>query len=76
MTSFAFILGCTPLLFALGAGAGSRRILGTTVVGGMLAASALVFSSSRSVLLHRIIFQEKETKPAAKPKEPQPECAD
>ncbi|MEJ0001431.1 MAG: efflux RND transporter permease subunit [Verrucomicrobiota bacterium] len=39
MTSFAFILGCVPLLIALGAGAGSRRILGTTVVGGMLAAS-------------------------------------
>jgi HAE1 family hydrophobic/amphiphilic exporter-1 len=41
MTSFAFILGCVPLLLALGAGAGSRRILGTTVVGGMLAASVI-----------------------------------
>jgi HAE1 family hydrophobic/amphiphilic exporter-1 len=41
MTSFAFILGCVPLLIALGAGAVSRRILGTTVVGGMLAASVL-----------------------------------
>jgi HAE1 family hydrophobic/amphiphilic exporter-1 len=39
MTSFAFILGCVPLIFALGAGMVSRRILGTTVVGGMLAAS-------------------------------------
>jgi HAE1 family hydrophobic/amphiphilic exporter-1 len=41
MTSFAFILGCVPLLIALGAGMVSRRILGTTVVGGMLAASAI-----------------------------------
>jgi HAE1 family hydrophobic/amphiphilic exporter-1 len=41
MTSFAFILGCVPLLIALGAGAVSRRILGTTVVGGMLAASVI-----------------------------------
>ncbi len=41
MTSFAFILGCMPLYFALGAGMVSRRILGTTVVGGMLAASVI-----------------------------------
>jgi HAE1 family hydrophobic/amphiphilic exporter-1 len=41
MTSFAFILGCVPLLIALGAGMVSRRILGTTVVGGMLAASMI-----------------------------------
>ncbi|MCE0523125.1 MAG: efflux RND transporter permease subunit [Methylacidiphilales bacterium] len=41
MTSFAFILGCVPLLIALGAGMVSRRILGTTVVGGMLAASVI-----------------------------------
>ncbi|MBC2601677.1 efflux RND transporter permease subunit [Puniceicoccus vermicola] len=41
MTSFAFILGCMPLYFALGAGMNSRRILGTTVIGGMLAASVI-----------------------------------
>ena len=34
MTSFAFILGVTPLLIAIGAGAASRRALGTTVFGG------------------------------------------
>ncbi|MDR0532626.1 MAG: multidrug efflux RND transporter permease subunit [Verrucomicrobiales bacterium] len=39
MTSFAFILGCVPLWTAQGSGAGSRQILGTTVIGGMLAAS-------------------------------------
>ncbi len=41
MTSFAFILGSTPLWFATGAGAVSRRILGTVVIGGMLAATCI-----------------------------------
>ncbi|HTB18017.1 MAG TPA: multidrug efflux RND transporter permease subunit [Bryobacteraceae bacterium] len=39
MTSFAFILGCVPLWIASGAGSVSRQIMGTTVIGGMLAAS-------------------------------------
>jgi len=39
MTSFAFILGCLPLWRATGSGAIARNILGTTVIGGMLAAS-------------------------------------
>src|SRR2546421_2754535 len=41
MTSFAFILGCVPLWTAVGAGGISRQVLGTCVIGGMLAASAL-----------------------------------
>jgi HAE1 family hydrophobic/amphiphilic exporter-1 len=41
MTSFAFILGCVPLWTASGAGAVARQIMGTTVVGGMIAASAI-----------------------------------
>ena len=41
MTSFAFILGCIPLAIATGSGAGGREILGTVVVAGMLAATAL-----------------------------------
>jgi hydrophobic/amphiphilic exporter-1 (mainly G- bacteria), HAE1 family len=41
MTAFAFILGCVPLWAAAGAGAISRRVLGTAVIGGMLAASIL-----------------------------------
>ena len=41
MTSFAFILGVTPLLMAHGAGAASRRSLGTAVFGGMNAATLL-----------------------------------
>jgi hydrophobic/amphiphilic exporter-1 (mainly G- bacteria), HAE1 family len=39
MTSFAFILGCVPLWTASGAGSVARQIMGTTVIGGMLAAT-------------------------------------
>jgi HAE1 family hydrophobic/amphiphilic exporter-1 len=41
MTAFAFILGCVPLWAASGSGAASRQILGTTVIGGMLASTLI-----------------------------------
>jgi HAE1 family hydrophobic/amphiphilic exporter-1 len=41
MTAFAFILGCVPLWIATGAGGVSRQILGTVVIGGMLAATLI-----------------------------------
>ena len=41
MTSFAFIFGCLPLWFASGSGAIARRVLGSTVIGGMLAATLI-----------------------------------
>jgi HAE1 family hydrophobic/amphiphilic exporter-1 len=41
MTSFAFILGCVPLWTAAGSGAVARKVMGTTVIGGMLAASLI-----------------------------------
>ena len=41
MTAFAFILGCVPLWRAAGAGAISRQVLGTCVIGGMMAATLL-----------------------------------
>jgi len=41
MTSFAFILGCVPLWIATGSGAAARRILGTVVITGMLAATLI-----------------------------------
>jgi multidrug efflux pump len=50
MTSFAFILGVLPLVFATGAGANARRALGTGVVGGMLSAAIL------GVLLAPVFF--------------------
>ncbi len=42
MTAFTFILGVFPLVIATGAGASSRRALGTAVFGGMLAATVLM----------------------------------
>jgi len=41
MTAFAFILGCVPLVIATGSGGVSRQILGSTVVGGMLASTLI-----------------------------------
>jgi HAE1 family hydrophobic/amphiphilic exporter-1 len=41
MTSFAFILGCVPLWTAKGAGAIGRKVLGSSVITGMVAASVL-----------------------------------
>jgi len=41
MTAFTFIMGVTPMLIATGAGAGSRRAIGTTVFSGMLAATLI-----------------------------------
>ena len=41
MTAFAFILGCVPLWIASGSGAVSRQVLGTAVIGGMVAATCI-----------------------------------
>ena len=59
MTSFAFILGVMPLLFATGAGANSRIALGTAVVFGMAINTlfATLFIPSFYELMQR--FQEK-----------------
>ena len=42
MTALAFIIGLIPLVVATGAGANSRRSLGTTVVGGLAVATVLI----------------------------------
>jgi HAE1 family hydrophobic/amphiphilic exporter-1 len=56
MTAFAFILGAVPLMIATGAGAASRQSIGTTVVGGMLAATllSLAFVPIFYVLIERM----------------------
>jgi len=56
MTSFAFILGVLPLVFASGAGAAGRISLGLTVSTGMLANTclAVVFVPSFFVVLQRL----------------------
>ncbi len=53
MTSFAFIIGVTPLVVASGAGAVSRQALGTAVFGGMLGVTCLgvIFTPSLYVLM-------------------------
>ena len=57
MTSFAFILGILPLVNATGAGAASRRALGTAVFGGMIAATVLAvfFVPVFYVVIQRLI---------------------
>src|SRR4051812_30116287 len=66
MTSFAFILGIWPLVNATGAGAASRRSLGTAVFGGMIAATVLAvfFVPVFYVLMQRA--SEWRRRPAAK----------
>ena len=61
MTSFAFILGVLPLVFATGAGALGRRSVGTTVVGGMLLSTVLnlFFIPVLYVLLSRLLGRDK-----------------
>jgi HAE1 family hydrophobic/amphiphilic exporter-1 len=56
MTSFAFVLGCVPLWLAKGAGAAARRVMGTVVVSGMLAATLLgiFFIPALFVLVERL----------------------
>ena len=79
MTSFAFIAGLIPLVLATGAGTASRRSVGTSVMGGMLAASLIgiflipslyvVFGWMRE-RTHRMFGgkrEEKETEGEAKP---------
>ncbi len=41
MTTFAFVMGILPLVFAQGAGANSRHSLGTAVCGGMIVSSVM-----------------------------------
>jgi HAE1 family hydrophobic/amphiphilic exporter-1 len=69
MTAFAFILGCVPLWTASGAGAVARRVLGTTVIGGMLTASmiAIFFIPVSFDIVERagLFFSRKDSKPDA-----------
>jgi HAE1 family hydrophobic/amphiphilic exporter-1 len=68
MTSFAFILGILPLVFATGAGALGRRSVGTTIVGGMLLSTVLnlFFIPVLYVILSRLLagFRKEEAPPA------------
>ncbi|HEY4923961.1 MAG TPA: efflux RND transporter permease subunit, partial [Roseiarcus sp.] len=65
MTAFAFILGVLPLVFATGAGAASRQSIGTTVFGGMLAATVLTLIFVP--VFYAVIEQWRERGPAKAP---------
>ncbi|WP_225774318.1 efflux RND transporter permease subunit [Pseudomonas sp. Marseille-Q5115] len=66
MTSLAFILGCVPLAIAVGASENSRHSIGTGVIGGMLAATAIaIFFIPMFYYLAERMFGEKDIPPAA-----------
>ncbi|PBB82228.1 hydrophobe/amphiphile efflux-1 family RND transporter [Mesorhizobium sp. WSM3879] len=69
MTAFAFILGVLPLMFATGAGAASRQSIGTTVFGGMMAATilSLVFVPVFYAVIEKLRERGGESEPAAGP---------
>lgn len=71
MTAFAFILGTVPLALASGSGAVSRQVLGTTVIGGMLAATFLsIFLIPACFYFVEKYFVGGEHKPAETPEPP------
>src|SRR5438445_706841 len=75
MTSFAFIFGMIPLWVATGAGAIARQILGTVVITGMLAATAIAIFiiPVLFVLVERFANRRGHAQPAARiPTEPEP----
>ena len=75
MTSFAFILGVVPLVFASGAGASARKSIGITVFSGMIASTclAVLFVPTFFVVVQRfenwLAARGKKT-PAAQPVSP------
>jgi HAE1 family hydrophobic/amphiphilic exporter-1 len=77
MTSFAFILGCVPLWRATGSGSVSRQIMGTTVIGGMLASSGLaVFIIPALFYMIEKLSGAERAKSAVKPQPMVPRTAD
>src|SRR6267142_2559759 len=75
MTSFAFILGCVPLWIATGAGSVARQIMGTTVIGGMAAATAIaIFIIPALFVLVERLAQRRGT--ALSPSVPQPSSSE
>ena len=62
MTSFAFIAGVLPLVFASGAGSEVRHVMGVTVVSGMLGVTffGLFFTPVFYVVLRKIVVRQQE----------------
>jgi len=79
MTSFAFVLGCVPLFIATGAGSVARQIMGTAVIGGMLASTclAIFIIPALYVIVERLSSMRKRPEPSpANVSEPHPVEAD
>ncbi len=74
MTSFAFILGCVPLMLASGSGAAARSTMGTGVVFGMTIATAvgLFIIPVCYVFVQRLVERGGRKPLPAKPNEPKP----
>ena len=66
MTSFAFIAGTLPLVFASGAGAEVRYVMGVTVVAGMLGVTffGLFFTPVFYVVLRKMVVRQQERRKA------------
>ncbi|CAH2400236.1 efflux RND transporter permease subunit [Mesorhizobium ventifaucium] len=77
MTAFAFILGVLPLMFSTGAGAASRQSIGTTVFGGMVAATilSLVFVPVFYAVIEQLRERGSKSEPVAESTEPTAEPA-
>jgi HAE1 family hydrophobic/amphiphilic exporter-1 len=69
MTAFAFILGVVPLAISSGSGAEARKLIGTAVIGGMLAASliAIFVIPVSFYVVERIASRGRAERPAAAP---------
>jgi len=78
MTSFAFIGGCVPLWIASGSGAAGRRILGTVVIVGMLAATliAIFIIPVSFVVIEKLSGAERKRATGIEPQEPSPATGD
>jgi len=65
MTSFAFLLGILPLVFASGAGANGRHSMGTALFGGLLLSTVLnLFFTPGLYLIMQRVRERLRRKPA------------
>jgi hydrophobic/amphiphilic exporter-1 (mainly G- bacteria), HAE1 family len=73
MTALAFILGCVPLWTASGAGAVARQIMGTAVIGGMIAETFIgrFFVPAIFVVVERVSGAMRQKSPGLLPAETQ-----
>ena len=76
MTAFSFILGVLPLVIATGAGANSRRAIGTTVFSGMLAATLVgIFLISALYVAFQSLREKVPKSPESQPESVARDCA-